>query len=231
MKNNTQVETGNIGIVFPVYYYGLPHIVENFIKELKISEDNYIFAVATCGGSVGVAMKQVEKQLKIKGAKLSSGFKILMPDNYQIMYDAPNKEKIKNIIEAAEWDIKGIVNNIEKHEEIKFHDKGKQISSVLGGIISASFKPNQKDKNFWTDDSCNGCGICKNVCPVNNIKMINNKPTWENKCEQCLACMQWCLKASIQYKKGTIKRGRYTNPKIKLSEMMYKGNNGSGTDV
>ena len=84
-----------------------------------------------------------------------------------------------------------------------------------------SFKPYEKDKNFWTDEKCNGCGICLKVCPANNIKMNEGKPQWQHKCEQCVACMQWCPQKSIQYKKVTVKRGRYHHPDIEVKELFH----------
>lgn len=32
--------------------------------------------------------------------------------------------------------------------------------------------------------------------------------------------MQWCPVKAIQYKKSTIKRGRYTHPEVKVGEMI-----------
>jgi len=32
------------------------------------------------------------------------------------------------------------------------------------------------------------------VCPVNNIEMVDKKPVWQNRCESCLACINWCPK-------------------------------------
>lgn len=56
--------------------------------------------------------------------------------------------------------------------------------------------------------------------PANNIVMHDRKPKWEHQCESCLACMQWCPQKSIQYKKATVKRGRYHNPQINVSELI-----------
>ncbi|PIU25867.1 MAG: hypothetical protein COZ07_10650 [Candidatus Infernicultor aquiphilus] len=34
------------------------------------------------------------------------------------------------------------------------------------------------DRSFQYDEKCNGCGICTRICPVNNIKMVENRPVW-----------------------------------------------------
>lgn len=39
----------NIGIIFPVYFLGMPRIVIDFINKLEPSKTKYIFAVSTSG--------------------------------------------------------------------------------------------------------------------------------------------------------------------------------------
>ena len=53
------------------------------------------------------------------------------------------------------------------------------------------------DRSFYADENCSGCGICVRICPVNNIKLIDSKPKWQNHCENCFACFVWCPNESI----------------------------------
>lgn len=102
---------------------------------------------------------------------------------------------------------------------LKFREEGRFITKTFGGLMNKVFVPNHMDKNFWTDEHCNGCGSCAKLCPVENIIMEYGKPKWLHHCELCLGCIHWCPKVSIQYKKGTLKRGRYHHPKIKIKEI------------
>jgi ferredoxin len=45
------------------------------------------------------------------------------------------------------------------------------------------------DRSFQCNEKCNGCGICTRGCPVNNIKMVENRPFWQHHCENCLPVM------------------------------------------
>ena len=52
-KQSTKTEADNIGIVFPCYLaqlYGIPLIVERFVRRIDNVGSKYIFAVCTCGG-------------------------------------------------------------------------------------------------------------------------------------------------------------------------------------
>lgn len=222
-KDNMMLSEGTVfkkvGIVFPVYYYGLPVMVKEFVENLRLNSDSYVYTVATCGGSVGVAVKRLKHILDTKGILLSSAFTVVMPDNYQVMYSPPSDEKQQKLFVLEEEKVQPIVDIINKLEKSPFEERNSFPSKLLGGMLSRRFNPKDKDKNFWSDEKCNGCGICAKVCPANNIKIEQSRPKWLHECEHCLACMHWCPKHSLQYKKGTIKRDRYHHPDITVNEL------------
>jgi ferredoxin len=79
------------------------------------------------------------------------------------------------------------------------------------------------DTSFNIDESCNGCGSCAKVCPVNNIVMTDKKPVWQHHCENCLACYNWCPVKAIGG--GIAAKGYYyRHPEILISEMVKQRN-------
>ncbi|MDP4153728.1 MAG: EFR1 family ferrodoxin, partial [Bacillota bacterium] len=94
-KFNTETEMNaeRIGIVFPVYFWGIPNIIIRFLSEIKLVGNPYIFAVVTCGNVVGASLIQVNDLLKVKNQKLYSGFMIKMPENYIIYFNSDSKKK------------------------------------------------------------------------------------------------------------------------------------------
>lgn len=210
-----------IGIIFPVYMFGMPLIVVDFIRKIKTQKDKYIFAIATCGGIAADTLGQTARQLKKQGLSLSAGFVIPMPGNYTPFYEAIPFEKQQKLFAAQRErikDISGIVKDFRWQRE----EKG---PGVLNWIFSGIYKIGSpriphSDEHFWADERCNSCGICEKVCPVNNIKLAEGKPVWLHKCEQCLACLQWCPQEAIQYKKSTSGRKRYRNPDVKIEDII-----------
>lgn len=212
----------HIGFVFPVYFSGIPIMLRKFIANSKINCGAYVYAVANYGGKVDLGFRQIDKLLKVKGVNLNGCFGITMPGNYQILYDIDSPEKMaKNYAEkkAKVLEIAKIVLDMKEYgtTKVKFG------TFVAGSLVYSIFKPNKMDKNFWIDEKCNSCGICKKICPAENISMKDNKPKWNHKCEQCLSCMHFCPKQSIQYRRGTKKRGRYKNPEVFVKELMTNG--------
>jgi Fe-S-cluster-containing hydrogenase component 2 len=57
------------------------------------------------------------------------------------------------------------------------------------------------------------------VCPVENIELVDKKPVWQQHCEQCFACLQWCPHNAIQFSSKTSGKQRYHHPDVKVEEM------------
>jgi len=77
-----------IGIVCPVYFFGLPALVADFAARLNPGGVSYLFAVVTMGGSGGsAALQQLDGILQKGpgGRGLDAGFMVRMPGNYILM--------------------------------------------------------------------------------------------------------------------------------------------------
>ncbi len=88
-----------LGIVFPVYGWGLPLIVRDFLK--KIRTDRYVFAIATCGGRAAGTIGQAEHILRNSGTELKYGVSLKMPSNCIMIAGAQPVEKQEEILKEA----------------------------------------------------------------------------------------------------------------------------------
>lgn len=225
IDNDIIPSTNRIGFIFPVYAYGLPLIVAKFIKKLaNLESSTYIFTVVTCKTEKGGAIFQVTNELKNNGLKLSAAFSVKMPGNYIYSYKLESIEEQEEKFKQWISKLYGIVSVIKNREIIieqtTFFERTYQYKFIYS-IASQSF--NKWDQRFWSDNNCNGCGICQKVCPVRNICLKDKKPVWMHQCEQCFACVNWCPKNSIQCNNRTIGRKRYHNPEIKLKDILREG--------
>ncbi|MFQ6881760.1 EFR1 family ferrodoxin [Clostridium sp.] len=64
------IEADTLGIIFPIYFWGLPLIVCEFLKKLNVKKDTYIYAIGNFGGLPGKALDQCEEILHERKLKL-----------------------------------------------------------------------------------------------------------------------------------------------------------------
>ena len=205
-----------VGFVFPSYYGNLPRVVKAFVEKLEIRQDTYIFAVVTMGavgqGSVGT----MNKVLKAKGLRLDYGKGVLMPANYVIKYNPADGNKKMQALDKADGKLRVFAREISARLQVV-----KTLPVTAGNL----FKDIEKlDAAFIASGDCTGCGLCKKICPVQNIKLESSKPEWQHRCEHCVACISWCPAKAINYGTKTQNRRRYRNPQITVDEIMRQEN-------
>jgi Pyruvate/2-oxoacid:ferredoxin oxidoreductase delta subunit/flavodoxin len=222
---NTDVE--RIGLVFPVYAWGMPRIVLDFVKRLKLQKDQYVFAVATCGAVPGGTLKKLGKLVRKNGGRLAAGFAVKEAAYALLGGGNPLMKLIAKIAKPISR------NGAERLPEILTAVQNNQshrpeISSALINLIATSFYGmalqffKTADKAFWVNDACTGCQVCARLCPRNNIEIVAGRPTWKHDCELCFGCVQWCPNAAIQYQEGSVGKPRSHNPGVTLDDVLLR---------
>jgi len=222
MKGRTPISSQTIGLVFPVHMWGVPHPIIKFISEIKANAPEYIFAVAVDAGQVANTLVQLKNIFKKNGMNLSCGYEIKLPTNYIPWGGAEPKGKQEQKFESAKRKLSDI-SSILKSKEKRPVDKGPLWQRGLFTLIYRLSYPQipKMDGKFWVDEKCNHCGICRKLCPAENIVMVDGKPVWNHHCEQCLACIQWCPQRAIQYGRKTPAYERYHHPDIQLKDLLH----------
>ena len=215
---NPQPPAGRIGLVFPVYGWGPPALVARFIEKFNAWPDAYIFSVITYGGSPGGTLAVLRRMLQKRGLDLSAGWGVKMPENYPPLGGAPAPEKQQAINSAASEKVRQIATELQQSPRGQY-EKSAAVWRMLSRIVYPLFCKNipRADRSFRADEKCNGCGICAKVCPVKDIEMVDGKPKWLGRCEQCYACFHWCPQQAVQYGRSS-KQYRYHHPQAVLAD-------------
>jgi ferredoxin len=211
-----------IGLVFPVHVWGLPSRIIDFVNKLPAGKSKYYFALAVNAGQVAGTLNQLRKVMKARGLTLNAGYDLVMPSNYIPWGGAEPVPAQEAKFAAVARKIKDIAATIGAGKDGPVEKGPLWQRAILSGIAyKFTFNKLAKaDKDFWVDEKCNSCAICTSVCPSGNILLEKGQPVWQGRCEQCLACIQWCPLEAIQYGKKTPGYARYRNPQVTLSDMM-----------
>jgi ferredoxin len=207
-KGIIKVNGGLIGLVLPVIDFGLPLLVRKFINRLACTGDKpHVFAVITCGGMPGASMAELKKLLRKRGLELAAGQYIVF--GLERMTDEDWRSRLD-----------AIASTVGRREGAPL-PKAKFIHRLMTGLANplARLIIPGEDRKFKVDVGCNGCGVCRKVCPVGNIEIVSGKPVWLHHCEQCAACFSWCPEEAIS---GACLAARthYRNPRVDLRAML-----------
>lgn len=246
-----QIDAESIGIVFPSYLaplYGLPLIVERFVRKIANIEALHIFAVCTCGGYECVnalpSLNKLRQIITSCGGKLSAEYSTRLPMN-NLDYDhipIPITRDQEAIINRSKAEIDDICNRIIKKRGTKYKIAKTLFTlvmtplykmmrkSVINALKEKAKEPMETqlkyfelipltDKSIIVDEKCTGCGTCAKVCPVNNIKIIDKKPVLQHRCEMCFACDEWCPSNAIHHWSRS-EGVKYHHPDVSISDMI-----------
>lgn len=197
----------NIGFVFPVYNFGLPITVIDFIKNLNIkTNNNYVFTVATYGGFSGGASKMVKEVLSAKGIDANAQYSVRMPDTWTPAYDVSDKVKNAKINATADKKIDKIIKKIKKRRSGNYDSR----RIPFADKFYDGYESMRRTSSLSVEDNCIGCGLCAKQCPVNAIEIRSGKPVWvKEKCAMCLGCLHHCPEFAIQRGSKTKEHGQY----------------------
>lgn len=206
-----------IGFIYPIHCGSLPVVVREFISKVEISDDAYVFCVAVTGGSgAELSFKHVSELLDGQ-CNINNSLTVKYISNYLRAGRNPSEERMDIALRKNEVIIDSFIKELKDKKAINKKYKG-IIQSIMYKLWLNNYK--NKDKNFNCNNSCIGCSICEKVCPVDNIKLQNNKPIWLGKCVDCMACINLCPEKAINIGSKTVKKNRFKNPNIDIKELM-----------
>jgi ferredoxin len=205
-----------IGIVFPCYYMGVPRIIKEFIGKVKL-KSSYIFAIESFGNLSAGTVNQFFSLAKSYGINLSYLNEMCMVDNYIPIFDM-DKQKSTSSEKHIEENLKQLIDDILQRK--RYIKKKSAANSAFSFFAQQFYKFNTRkaDARFTVENTCNGCGICQRVCPVNNIKVIT-KPQFQHHCDECLACTHNCPQNAIRIK-GEKSNARFVNEHVTVKDII-----------
>jgi len=217
-KRNVQHVSKNtlIGFCAPTHGFNFPPIMLHFILRFPKAKQNQVFLINTRAGMKfgkhflpglsGIALLLSSLILMMKGYKVIGLRSIDLPSNWISLHPGMKPSTIESIF------IK------RKEDTIDFATKllaGKRVYSAFKDIVQdILISPIAVGyyligrfvfaKSFIASKDCSRCDLCIKKCPVNAIKIVDNRCFWTHKCESCMQCMNICPQRSIETVHGFI---------------------------
>lgn len=210
-----------VGFVIPTYFYNTPKAVLRFIEELDITgaEGKYGYVVVTLSSRSGNTGREVAKLLADKGVDVRAQYAVRTVYAYMPAMELPEPDEIGAILDDADSQCLRIAEQVNGREEGEFNGFVGTVAAAVSKGMLAAYDKAAATSNFSVSGSCDGCGLCTDVCPESMITLENGVPVWNaDACTMCLGCLQRCPRAAIQHGDATAGRSRFLNPRTGMPE-------------
>lgn len=204
-----------VGFVFPCYGGGAPADFLKYARLLKLRRGTYTFGVSLSSSYAGTGLAELNKIIPLsywRTVTHQCSCIWLFPHRMMMPPMSPEKAQARSEKKARQIAAEIMVGIKTKKKPPK--NPVNAMENKAWSKIAA-----RKAKAFAVTDACIGCGQCEQVCPRNNIRMVNGRPQIGTNCIQCLGCLQYCPKEAIHMGGLTVKRERYHNPNVTANEL------------
>ena len=191
-----------IGLAYPIYGFGTPKIIDEFIDTFPQGSGKKLFLFKTGADFISInhnASFDLINELERKNYLVFYDRIIVMGSNWVLGYpDA----LVKQLDSLAEKKIKHMCHEILQLKKRRFKT-GKFLKSLSLGIsrLEKNYGSKSFGKSLRNDSNCTFCSICSKNCPRGNIQILNGSVIFGEKCIWCMRCVYNCPQNAI-YSKG-----------------------------
>lgn len=241
-QKKIEISGKKIGLVTPCHALSLPIPVTDFLRKARfIEKPDYFFCAATRAGSDFLGFEKINRILRSEKIKLNAGFILTLPNNDPKFdhFRCPSKEEFMEIEKELDLRLDEMAKIILEQEDFTEDDHppdalqnyfkpfGALMMKILVRAGQGFARMTKTNRYFYSDEKCTSCGICEKVCPSGKIKMVSGKPVWQKSitCYMDYSCLNYCpseavqIKSKIYMKSFTPRRGRYSHPWAKVSDI------------
>ena len=202
-------------IISPIHGFNYPKIALNFIRKFPKGK-NRVALMCTAGGIrigriitpglAGAAFMFSSAILRGKGYKITGQIIFDMPTNWLSVHPAMREKSVKYVFEKNHILVKKHFENfyVGKND---FAARKRIIADIIVGLPSFAYLFWGRfflAKTLYASYKCNNCNLCLKECPVQAIKIVNQRPFWTYKCEGCMKCMNICPVRAIEAAHGLV---------------------------
>ncbi len=216
-RNEIKIEANSlIGFCCPTHGFNFPPIMFHFLLRFPMSKKNDVFIINTRAGMKagkfflpglsGLAQILSAFVLILKGYGIKGMFPVDLPSNWSSFHPGIKSKIVDSIYKRRKKQTEAfahkIINNGKNYKGLKTIIIDLLLTPIaflyyiVGRFILA--------KSFYASKDCTNCNICVQKCPVQAIKLVDNRPFWTHKCESCMQCMNICSERAIETAHGYV---------------------------
>lgn len=216
-----------VGLVVPTYYMDIPEIVRDFTSRLRLRPDAYVFAAIHYGLTYGRAFHSLNRILEAGGMKLSLGWGITLPDNSIVFKTALAKQPAMHM--GMTETVAELAAAVSERRTAPLPGRDSAMLGLNSRMGAFMFRKVIGVERKRVTEACTHCGLCSDVCPVNNVTVSEDSVLFGDNCAECFACIHWCPQRAVRF--GFLKltdKSQYTNPVVSAADVILQNDALSG---
>lgn len=188
-------------VAYPIQYSNAPKIIRDYMETTKeLWRNKKVFIMVTMGLFSGDGAGVMARILGKYGAIITGGLHVTMPDS--ICDEKALKhtlEENKKIVKEAEEAVKKAATDLKNGHPAQ---NGMGLKCHLIGLFGQRLYFFGKTENYSSRlkisrKKCIGCGKCVDLCPMKNLKMIDDFVAVSDRCTMCYRCISQCPQKAI----------------------------------
>ena len=176
--------------------------------------------VATCGASVGRAIRTAVRLLARNGVEAVLSRKLRYPDSASVVVGADTNPKFGRCA-AAEAEIDAIARDVEAGRRDLREVRG-SFAAALAATRTGAALVSWAFRQEPDPGRCNGCGLCAKVCPCSNIEVAGGRARIRERgrCAHCMACVHFCPRQAMTIRGRRVRSElQYHHPGVTAADL------------
>jgi ferredoxin len=203
---------------FPVFAFGMPHLVRRFVRRLPPVEGISAAVIAVFGddlsgppsarrrvsGYEGGALDDAVRLLSRRGYAVLTARGVGFPHSFTQFSSPPDEEACRVILTDSEAAVAAMAADLAAGRHgLRTRGPATLIWSRVVGAMFSLVGRRALGKMYAADERCTSCGWCERACPSRTIVMrgpggSRRLPRWGWQCEACQRCINGCPEKAIQ---------------------------------
>jgi len=199
-----------IGFCYPTHGFNAPPIVIDFLLNFPKVKGGKAFILNTRAGMKlsklftpglsGLAQLLPALILWLKGFRIVGLQPMDLPSNWISLHPGIRQKVVDSIFGRCEQKTNRFAEKILSGKKACKGLISLPVDLLISPISAGYYFYGRfmLSKTFIAGSKCNNCGLCIKECPLNAIRMKNNRPFWTWRCESCMHCMNSCPIKAIE---------------------------------
>ncbi|HAF28477.1 MAG TPA: hypothetical protein DCG75_05450 [Bacteroidales bacterium] len=215
-KNIKLPKDALIGFCSPTHGFNFPPIMFHFLLRFPRSKNNSCFIMNTRAGMKagkiflpglsGMVQYFSAIILKFKGFRIRAMQPVDLPSNWISFHPGLKPTVVDSIYSKRKRETERFAQQLLNGKR-SFKGLYTLLIDILITPVAFAYYIVGRfvlAKSFYATRDCTMCKLCIQKCPIQAIKIVDDRPFWTYTCESCMQCMNICPERAIETAHGFV---------------------------